>query len=309
MYKIYDCFTFFDELDLLEMRFKMLSSAIDYFVLVECAKTQTGNTKPFYYEENKERFSKWNDKIIHIKVNDISDISHEIIEDWSIENHQRNCIFRGLTYAKPNDIIIISDIDEFPNPYLLNHLNEYIVKENTNFKQKIKKMLKLILHPKRNSKALPLDKAIDYSPIALEQKFFYYYMNCQKEKNWHGSVILRFKQFRLPQVLRDNRNSYPFVAINNKEPIKTPGWHFSYLGGEQKILNKLNSIIEGHLINDVKIPENMSTEQYVKYCMENGIDIFQRENENCNFITIEKIGIPDANQFAQDYKQFFRMNK
>ena len=62
---IYDCFTFFNELDLLEIRLNILDEHVDYFVLAECTETFSGIEKPLYYEENKERFSKWSHKIIH----------------------------------------------------------------------------------------------------------------------------------------------------------------------------------------------------------------------------------------------------
>ena len=246
MPKVYDCFTFFNELDLLEIRLKMLSDVVDYFVIVECAKTQQGEDKPFYYEQNKERFSQWHKKVIHIKVDDVQDISHDVLEDWSIENHQRNCIFRGLVNALPDDIIIISDLDEIPNPYLISHLGEFSIKEvpMTDFKGKakvaIKKSIKKMLGKK--SKSSKLIDAIEKEPIALEQKFFYYFMNCQNFSNyWHGSIILRFKAFRLPQVLRDKRRKLDFIPVESREGIIT-GWHFSYLGGKESIVKKLNSI-------------------------------------------------------------------
>ncbi len=311
MPKIYDCFTFFNELDLLEMRLKMLSSVVDYFVIVECAKTQTGVDKPFYFEENKERYSQWKDKIIHVKVNDVQDISHDVVEDWSIENHQRNCIFRGLVNARPDDIIMVSDLDEFPNPYLLTHLDEYIVKENPviiRFKAKVKKAIKIMLGKYREAPTVKLSEAIEKYPVSLEQKFFYYFMNCQNLNNWRGTIMLKFKAFQLPQVLRDGRFVHPYVPLYCAGgDDKSAGWHFSYLGGKERILKKLNSIIEGHLINDIKLPENMTTEQYIDYCLENGLDIFQRPEEKFKFIKLDEIGIPNAKEYAEEYPQFFNV--
>ena len=62
--KIYDCFIFFNELDLLEIRLKTLEKVVDYFLLVEATKTHRGQDKPLYFNENKERFKKWEKKII-----------------------------------------------------------------------------------------------------------------------------------------------------------------------------------------------------------------------------------------------------
>ena len=62
---IYDCFTFFNELDLLEIRLNILNDYVDKFVLVEATRTQNNKEKKLYYEENKERFAKFKDKVIH----------------------------------------------------------------------------------------------------------------------------------------------------------------------------------------------------------------------------------------------------
>ncbi|HWR33198.1 MAG TPA: hypothetical protein VN451_06725, partial [Chitinophagaceae bacterium] len=64
--KTFDCFTFFNELDLLEFRLKLLDRQVDHFVIAESNLTHSGNSKPFYFEENKARFDRWKQKIIYI---------------------------------------------------------------------------------------------------------------------------------------------------------------------------------------------------------------------------------------------------
>lgn len=109
---VYDCFTFWRELEILEMRLETLCDVVDKFVIVEATKTHSGKSKPLFFDENKDRFSKFKDKIIHVVVRDmpVSD------DRWALENHQRNSITRGLTGARSNDIIMISDVDEIPRP-------------------------------------------------------------------------------------------------------------------------------------------------------------------------------------------------
>lgn len=108
---IYDCFTFFNELDVLEIRLNELNDVVDKFVLVESPITFTGKPKPLFYKENLSRFEKFNHKIIHI-------IDDEIIEGndkhWEREAHQRNKIMAGLASCDPEDTILISDADEIP---------------------------------------------------------------------------------------------------------------------------------------------------------------------------------------------------
>ena len=67
--KIYDCFTFFNELDLLDIRLHMLNDVVDYFVIVEIKKTHTGADKGLFFEEpNKDKYSQYKNKIIHIMM-------------------------------------------------------------------------------------------------------------------------------------------------------------------------------------------------------------------------------------------------
>ena len=65
--KVYDCFTFFNELDLLELRLSELNSVVDYFVIVEADKKHNGERKDFLFEKNQDKYKKWRDKIIYIK--------------------------------------------------------------------------------------------------------------------------------------------------------------------------------------------------------------------------------------------------
>jgi len=228
--KVFDCFMFFNEFDLLDLRLNYLNDSVDYFVLVESNKTHSGQDKPYHYEENKERFKNFQDKIIHVK--------HPLNTDgltfekrkfgdknfdnyWKLENEQRNGISNGLKSAKEDDIIMISDVDEIPNK-----------------KQIIK-------YKKQNNT----------DTVRLIQSIHYYYFNCKmKNNNWLGTIISRNKNITTPQELRDNKN---FKQINNG------GWHFSFLGGVDDIILKLKSFAHSECSYDSflekdKISKNIS---------------------------------------------------
>src|SRR3954464_1583382 len=98
---IYDCFTFFNELDLLEIRLNELDPVVDKFVLVEATKTHQGKDKPLYFLENKARYEKFLAKIIHVVVNEYPD--YEGKSAWLLEHHQRNMIIEGLKECKSGD--------------------------------------------------------------------------------------------------------------------------------------------------------------------------------------------------------------
>ena len=110
MTKIYDCFSYWDEDLLLDLRLNILDQYVDYFVVVEGDKTWQNNKKNLRFDINN--FKKFQKKIIYVPVKDMPSGDNPYIR----ENFQRNCISRGLKNAKEDDLIIISDLDEIPNP-------------------------------------------------------------------------------------------------------------------------------------------------------------------------------------------------
>ena len=146
--KVFDSIIFFNELDLLEMRLNILNDVVDYFVVTESPFTVSGNEKPLYYAENKDRFGKFNDKIIHHVTEEIpNDFSH-MLEKTKFhaaykENdpngtplidvplrfqravYNRNNSMFGIEKGnpRPEDIIITSDADEILDPRVLESLD------------------------------------------------------------------------------------------------------------------------------------------------------------------------------------------
>ena len=172
--KIFDCFTFFNEIDLLELRLNYLNDYVDYFVIIESDKTHSGQDKPYYFEENIKRFEKFIDKIIHIKKELVYEKGDSF---WKLENEQRNAIALGLNIANNDDVIIISDIDEIPS---VSSIQRYI----------------RVHHP---------------IPMTLVQINHYYYFNCRVTKpnnKWYGSVIVGKRYMITPQYMRDKRENY-----------------------------------------------------------------------------------------------------
>ena len=109
---IYDTFIFWKELDILELRLAELSPVVDWFVLVESPVTFTGLSKPLYYAENKDRFSAYNDRIVHV----IGDLPPNPASNaWYYEGTSRNLIMEGVRDADPSDTILLSDVDEIPD--------------------------------------------------------------------------------------------------------------------------------------------------------------------------------------------------
>lgn len=216
---IWDCFIFYNELDLLEIRLHELYDHVDHFVLVEATRTFVGKPKPLYFRDNQNQFAQFADKLIHIVVEDLAperdgrqtgDVDHEAFER---EHIQRNAIVRGLAGADRNDIVLISDIDEIPKPRAVNKAKQLLIAEIARREE----------HGFQEAQP----------PVYFfEQDFFYYYLNNQAiNKKWYGTkATLNFQM--LPQSVRTTAKG-PNICDG--------GWHFSFLGNEQQILQKLQA--------------------------------------------------------------------
>jgi beta-1,4-mannosyl-glycoprotein beta-1,4-N-acetylglucosaminyltransferase len=235
---IIDCFTFFNELDILQIRLEELYNTVDYFVLVEASKTQSLLPKKYYFEENKERYKKYLDKIIHVKVDDCPDNSSDL---WTMENFQRNAIVRGINQISnisDNDVILISDLDEIPNHKILKQID-----------------------------------SIEEEAFSFEMLFCAYYLNLiAAHRQWIGTVACKYKIFKnlIPQHLRNVKDQLPC--------IRNAGWHFSWMGGYEKIYEKSLSCIEP--FNKKELP---SKEEFKKHFENFAI------NDNKFFIHLENL--------------------
>ena len=206
--KIFDCFSYWDEDLLLDLRLNILSDHVDYFVITEGNKTWQNNPKNLRFDINK--FEKFKEKIIYIPVTDMPDGDNPYLR----ENHQRNCLERGLIKADKNDIIIISDLDEIPNPKTL-----------SKFKN-------------------------DQRFAVFKQKHFYYKLNLLNvnNPNWHGSRICIKKYLKSPQWLRYLKfKKRPFWRIDKfrlNNIIEDGGWHFCNLKTPENLLYKYKNLCE-----------------------------------------------------------------
>jgi beta-1,4-mannosyl-glycoprotein beta-1,4-N-acetylglucosaminyltransferase len=204
---IIDGFMFYNELDLLNYRLNILYDVVDYFVIVESMHTHTGKEKTLYFSENKHLFEKCNDKIIHVVVDDFPykypNINIQNNEQWRNENFQRNCISRGLERIelKDDDLIIISDLDEIPDPRTLLKIKNGEITVECN---------------------------------SLEMDFYYYNLHTKFIHNWIHSKILSYKKYKELNVSCTDIRFIHFPNIRS-------GWHLSYFGDFKFIVNKINN--------------------------------------------------------------------
>jgi len=228
--KIYDCFMYFDEEVVVDVRLNTLNKFVDYFVIVESRFTHKGEARELKF--NHKKFEKFKNKIIYIVDEEIYSLTEKIKIDDSEdeksrkaifnaayrENGQRNLISKGLEGANKEDFIMISDVDEIPK---LSGLNFNTLKE------------KIIL---------------------FKQDMFYYKFNLKLPNLiWTGTKACRKKNLVNPQWLRNIKDrKYPFFRIdtffsNTKyksiKIINDGGWHFSNIKTPKEIEFKLRSYL------------------------------------------------------------------
>ena len=237
---IYDCFQFFNEEHIVDLRLNILNKFVDTFVIVESTINHQGQNKKLNFDIKK--FSKFKNKINYIIVDDTpKDIikSHTGGESL-VEQHQRNSLIKGLKEASDNDLVILSDVDEIPD---LNKLKEF----------------------DKNKYAV------------FSQKMFMYKLNLLnlRESNWHGSKICLKKNLKSPQWLRNLKfKKYPFWRFDkprNIQIIKDGGWHFAYLHTAENISRKIKSFAHGEFNK-----KNLTDEKEIQKRIENKEDIFNR---------------------------------
>lgn len=265
--KVYDCFMFFNEVELLDFRIKLLNSVVDQFVIVEMNRTFQNKKREYQFAKVFCQFEQYKNKICYIQL-DGAEVSYSGAGDWSIECFQRNGIMKGLKDAQEDDYIFISDVDEIWNPSI------------------ISKLEKNELHIKQAVEMNVSDRTfLNDSMAVCSMELYYYYVNCKSDTVWNGTILTLYKNLTSPQNLRNRRGILPV--------IENGGWHFSYLGGFDRVMTKLNSIVDAPEIDW----------QFAKINFEKGIDIYGREAElgfNCK-ITDRIPEIPYMDYFIGKY--------
>ena len=141
---------------------------------------------------------------------------------------------------------------------------------------------------------------LDYVPVVLEQNFHYYYFDWISKGKWQGTKIVKRKNLRTPQEIRTLKVNVPYI-LNG-------GWHFSYMGGVDRIIKKMTSIVDGNELV-VNSDKNLTDRDYVKECMRTGKDIYGRENvQEAQFYPydISNITLSYLNEFLEKYPYFLK---
>ena len=267
--KIFDVFLFFNELDLLELRFKTLYPIIDYFIVTELSETFSGKPKELLFNKNKKRFKKFTKKIIYnpVSTKELENLKNIEWEKYTSNfnislahkhrgrpaknikaslkreiTHRDSCILGFYNLASPADIILLSDLDEIPSPKAI--------------KETIKKPLKLAYY--------------------FKMDWYLYWINNKVSDPWFGTVLFEFRYLE-GKSLDNLRLASSNQDIVPGKIVDKGGWHFSYLGGSEAIRKKLNAHpFQGYKVQVARFLDKLKIRS-IKATLQNNKDIlFQR---------------------------------
>ena len=285
--KIFDCFMYFDEEVVLDLRLNILNEYVDYFVIIESIFTHKGEKRKLLFDPKK--FEKFKEKIIYLvfdqepseieKIND-NDSEDEKSKKYILnaafrENGQRNFIIKGLQNAENDDLVLISDVDEIPN---LEGLNLGTINE------------KIIL---------------------FRQDMFYYKFNLRLPNlAWTGTKACKKKHLEKPQWLRNIKDrkypAYRFDVIFSKTKyidiklIKNGGWHFSNIKTAAQIEHKLKSYLHHREFDENPISINEIEEIIKNKKAIYNLKVDKRSNKIGDGDKLEKYSLDKLPKFLQD---------
>lgn len=224
--RIYDCFCYFNEDMILELRMETLWDHVDYFVIAEAVYTQVGQPKPLNFKI--ERFAKYREKIRYLVVDHFPPGAPSF---WKNENYQRNFLMNGLYDARPEDWILVSDLDEIPRP------------------DKI-----ALFDPQR------------YIRGDFQQRAYAYFLNNLSVEDgrpayWYGSKVTTYarltKFFGTVTAVRSYKSSGLLRSLKRSffrrfqvQNISDGGWHFTWVMKPEKIRLKMESIAEQEFVHE-----------------------------------------------------------
>ena len=279
--KIFDCFMFYDEEMLLDIRLNILNKYVDKFIIVESTYTHSGKERKLVF--NIKNFQKFQNKIIYHVVDkkpkgleevNIYDTDHikenkVIMNAVRFENGQRHAIGKLLKLAEPNDQIIVSDLDEIPNL------------DNINFSQ------------------------IKSKIVLFRQKMYYYKFNLLLENMiWCGSKSCKMKDFLYPQWLREIKDKkYPIWRLdtlfskkkyNNVHFVDDGGWHFTNIKTPEEIDKKLRSYMhhpeyDQSNIGPKEIDKMIKEKKPVYDLMANSSEVKDRSNTKLKVTSVNEL--------------------
>lgn len=263
---VVDGFMFYNELELLSYRLKILNDVVDYFVIVECTRTFVGREKPLIFNENKAYYAEYSHKIIHIIVDDIPFVPPNINiaygEQWKNEEWQRNAIATGFAKVshelQDNDILMITDLDEIPDPRTIRHIKDG---------------------------EMPLEGI-----SILYMDLYYYNLHVRYTDRWDWPKILLYGKYK------ELNTTCSFIRSMTNCPriVDGAGWHLSYFGDYEFMRNKTENWSHQELNNSDNNDLNNIADR-----VKRGVDLYNRP-----WVRFNTIKLADNTYLPIDYDKY-----
>tara|TARA_R110000772_G_scaffold1668_5_gene5698 strand:- start:3157 stop:4827 length:1671 start_codon:yes stop_codon:yes gene_type:complete len=268
--KRYDCVIFNDEIEMLEFRLQEMEAHLDYFVVVESRFTHTGQPKELVFDKYKDRFAKYDKKLIYAVVEEFPETPEGDDPNWFRENYHRNSIKDVLISLniRDQDYILISDVDEiFDSPTFDATISEY--------------------------------EHIEYDFLTVKHRSFHWNFDWQfNEPDWYGTQITKWEKLKnvQPQDYRNMNN------ITNHYLKNYRGWHLSWFGNTEQLINRQKSVafqeiekmdsdeINNRIEKGISVygESNLSSTEFWEYFPKNKLlleeKLFPLKNNNTNYL-------------------------
>jgi len=282
--KLFDAFTFFNEFELLEIRLEFLSPFVDKFVICESTYTHSGKPKPLNFLNSIDRFRKWESKIEYLVYEpDMTglDLDKKIDQydpsapQWKLETSQRNFLMSYLQKQADEDIAFVTDLDEIWNPKLAS-----IIASNRT--------------------------GHDIARIAMAH--FTYYFNCRKIGKGGNNFVWQHPFFAKISLLKANPDISHLRVYGNLPTVHTVdyewcGWHFTYMGGANRVLEKIKAYAHQESNNP-----QMTDMDYLNSCISKGINPFVQDNEWSELVYVPTDYFPESlANLLMEYPDWLRL--
>lgn len=260
---IYDCFLYYDEDMLLDLRLHTLSSVVDKFVIVESTHTFTGKPKTLNFKpENYQAFS---DKIIYVVFD-----QPPHTDAWQNEADTRNAIMNGLKQANSEDIILISDVDEIFNPRVIprikaSQLCTIFYQNFYNYQFNLQ-----VFNSNGSPRQAMLPKAVNYKNLV-------YFFASQPE------TLRNVKR----SAIKSNWFKWQWLKWNTRI-IHDGGWHFSWIMTPQRIAEKMSAISH----TEYDLPE-FNNAEHITRVIDQAEDIWGRDRN----LIVQPLTVPEFPEY------------
>jgi Glycosyltransferase family 17 len=228
--RVWDCFIFNNEFELLDFRLSLLDPVVDRFVLVEATRTHTGDPKPARFADNAARFAPYGAKIRHVLVDDMPGGA----PPWALERFQRSGVWRGLDGVEATDLVMVGDLDEVPDPDVVERLNASL-----------------------------------RQPTRLAMRHFIFAANFELPDPWtDGTMAARGDQLADPRIAVLMGDPDTAWSAENAHVTPGAGCHLSYLGGRDAVAAKLRATPH----REFAVPE-LTRPRHLERCVALGVQV------------------------------------